>query len=198
MLKIGLTGGIGSGKTTVAKIFEILAVPVYYADSAARQLMQEDAALIDAIKNAFGENAYRNGQLDRAYLADKVFSQPHQLQILNALVHPAVIAAADKWFARHNAPYVVKEAALIFESGSQEGLDKVIGVFAPQALRISRVMKRDGISRDAVLARMDKQIDEQLKMKLCDYVITNDNQHLLIPQVLKISEELLQLQKTSL
>ena len=195
MLKIGITGGIGSGKTTVSKVFETLGIPVYYADNAAKELMNTDTMLAANIKAAFGEAAYKENILDRAYLAGKVFNDPQQLEQLNRLVHPATIAHAAAWMERQAAPYVLKEAALIFESGSQQQLQKVIGVFAPTPVRIQRVIYRDGISREAVLARMDKQIDETIKMRLCDYVITNDGQQLLIPQVLAIHEKLLMLAK---
>jgi dephospho-CoA kinase len=153
--------------------------------------MEEDVELVTAIKNHFGDNAYVEGKLNRTFLATQVFNQPYKLQQLNALVHPAVINAADKWFAAQQAVYVVKEAALIFESGSQLSLDKVIGVFAQEALRINRVMKRNLLTREAVLARMDKQIDESIKMKLCDFVVNNNNLELVIPQVLNIHQQLL-------
>jgi len=193
MLKIGITGGIGSGKTTVSKVFETLGIPVYYADDAAKALMNADTALAAGIKAAFGEAAYNEGVLDRKYLAGKVFSDQQKLEQLNRLVHPATLADAAAWMERQATPYVIKEAALIFESGSQQQLQKVIGVYAPTHLRIQRVMQRDGVTREAVLSRMDKQVDETIKMRLCDYVITNDEQQLLIPQVLALHEKLLAL-----
>ncbi len=192
MLKIGLTGGIGSGKSTVAKIFETLRVPVYYADDEGKRLMNEDEGLKKSIQDNFGSDAYTNGQLNRSYLASIVFKDAEKLVLLNSFVHPVTIADAEKWMLQQTTPYALKEAAIIFESGSQIYLDKVIGVYTPTPLRIQRVMQRDGITKEEVVARMNKQIDEDIKMRLCDYVITNDEQNLLIPQVLKIHEALLQ------
>ena len=190
MLKIGITGGIGSGKSTVAKLFEVLGIPVYYADDAAKQLMNENDALKQQVQKEFGKEAYTNGKLNRKYIADIVFSNPEKLELLNSLVHPATLKDADEWMNKQTTPYTIKEAALIFESGAEKYLDKVIGVYAPSPLRIQRVMQRDGISEAAVLTRLNKQMDEDKKMRLCDYVINNDEQELLIPQVLKIHEVL--------
>ena len=193
MLKIGITGGIGSGKSTVGHIFETLGIPVYYADDAAKRLMNEDAGLKQQVQQLFGDAAYTHGKLDSAYLSAQVFNNPDKLAMLNALVHPATIADAAKWMQQQSAPYAIKEAALIFESGAQENLDKVIGVFAPKAVRIKRVMGRDGITREEVMARINKQINDTIKMRLCDYVITNYEQQLLIPQVLAVHKALLTL-----
>jgi dephospho-CoA kinase len=195
MLKIGLTGGIGSGKSTVAKVFEVLGIPVYYADDAAKRLMNEDAALQLKIQEQFGDAAYTNGQLSRKYIADIVFTSPEKLQQLNAIVHPATLQDAEQWMQQQTSPYAIKEAALIFESGAQEHLDYVIGVYAPTPLRIQRTMQRDVITGEEVIARMDKQIDETIKMRLCDFVITNDEQELLIPQVVALHKKLLGLKK---
>ena len=186
MLRIGLTGGIGSGKSTVAKVFETLGVPVYYADEAAKRLMNEDEKLKEKIQQYFGKEVYINGKLNRTYLSSIVFNDSKKLEQLNALVHPVTIQDAIDWMQQQTAPYTIKEAALIFESGSQAGLDKVIGVYAPASLRILRVMKRDNISREDVLSKMNKQIDEEMKMRLCDYVITNDEDKMVIPQVLEL------------
>ncbi len=195
MLHIGLTGGIGSGKSTVARIFEVLGIPVYYADGAARRLMQEDVALKQALTEVFGQELYAGEQLNRQLLAGMVFNNPAKLVQLNALVHPVTIADAAAWMVQQEAmhpaaPYTLKEAALIFESGSQRGLDYVIGVHAPKHLRLQRVMQRDGISREAVQERMSKQINETIKMRLCDFVITNDEQTPVLPQVLALHEQL--------
>ena len=193
MLKIGITGGIGSGKTTVAKVFEVLGVPVYYADDAAKRLMNEDEELKDKIKKTFGEDAYTEGKLDRKFLSAIVFNNPEKLALLNALVHPATLKDADRWMQKQITPFSLKEAALIFESGAQEHLDYVIGVTAPVPLRIQRTMERDGITREEVIARMDKQMDETIKMKLCDFVLQNNEQEMLFPQVIKLHEKLLTL-----
>lgn len=193
MLKVGITGGIGSGKSTVCRIFALLGIPVYYADAAAKEIMNTDETLKAQIKQHFGTAIYDNsGLLDRPALGKIVFNDKEKLALLNSLVHPATIRDSEEWAARQTAPYVLKEAALLFETESFHYLDKVIGVFSPQPLRIHRVMKRDQVTRDEVLARIHKQIDETIKMRLCDYVIHNDEQQMVIPQVLALHEQLLQ------
>lgn len=192
MLIIGLTGGIGSGKSTVAKVFAQLGVPILNADLLAKSIMNTDEIIRNEIIKAFGENAYENNQLNSAYVANIVFKDPFQLAVLNAIVHPATIRESMLWAAKQSTPYVIKEAALFFESGSAEGLDGIIGVTAPNALRIKRVMERDGITRESVIQRMDQQIDQTLKMKLCDWVIKNNEQELLIPQIMQINEVIMQ------
>jgi dephospho-CoA kinase len=195
ILKIGLTGGIGSGKSVIAKIFSTLGIPVFYADVAAKNVMHEDGMLKQKIKETFGEASYDNETLNRKYISDIVFKDPFRLEQLNAMVHPATIAAAEKWMKQQNAPYAIKEAALLFEAGSTEGLDYIIGVYAPQHLRIQRVMQRDNVLREEVLARMNHQINEEMKMRLCDFVIVNDEQQLVIPQVLKLHEKFIAISK---
>ncbi|HEV7334214.1 MAG TPA: dephospho-CoA kinase [Flavisolibacter sp.] len=192
-LKIGLTGGIGSGKTTVARLFELLQVPVYYADTASKRLYQTDPQLMADLKHHFGEDIYAAGELDRSKLAGLVFSDKAKLALLNSLVHPPTIRDAELWFRQQTAPYVIKEAALLFESGSVQGLDFVIGVSAPVHLRIKRVMDRDGSKREEVQNRMNKQLSESIKMKLCDFIITNDEQEMVIPQVISLHKKLTEL-----
>ena len=189
MLKVGLTGGIGSGKSTVAKIFETLGVPVYHADEEAKRLMNTDAALKTAIQKNFGNETYKNGELDRKYLASVVFNDKFKLELLNSLVHPVTIRDAGDWIKKQTAPYVIKEAALLFESGSTGPLDYIIGVFSPEEVRITRVMSRDKSNREEVQKRMRRQISEEIKMRLCDFVISNDEQSLVIPQVLKLHRQ---------
>lgn len=193
MIKVGLTGGIGSGKTTVAKIFELLQVPVYYADAASKRLYHTDQYLMARMKEHFGEDIYTNEQLNRQKLAAIVFNNPQKLELLNRLVHPPTIRDAELWMQQQNAPYIIKEAALLFESGSVSGLDYVIGVSTPKHLRLKRVMERDKISREEVLGRMNRQIEENIKMRLCDFIIENNEQTLVIPQVLRLHEKFLQL-----
>jgi len=189
MLKIGLTGGIGSGKSTVAAIFAQLGIPVLQADVLAKNIMQHDVAVRDAIIHAFGEDAYILEKPNSVFIANIVFKDPDQLAVLNSIVHPATFNASNEWAAKQTAPYVIKEAALFFESGSAQGLDGIIGVSAPEHLRIHRVMKRDGLSREAVLNRINQQIDADLKMKLCDWVVKNDEQELLIPQIIRLHKQ---------
>ena len=193
VLRVGLTGGIGSGKTTVAKIFELLNVPVYYADAASKRLYQTNKELMASLKKHFGEDIYTEDQLNRSKLAALVFKDPSKLEVLNQLVHPLTIKDAKDWMQAQTAPYLIKEAALIFESGSGSDLDYIIGVKTPRHMRIKRVMDRDKVNREEVVSRMEHQIDEEIKMRLCDFVITNDEQQLVIPQVVALHQQLLQL-----
>ncbi|MBO9151424.1 dephospho-CoA kinase [Chitinophaga sp. GCM10012297] len=189
---IGITGGIGSGKTTVAKIFSLLGIPVYSADDAAKEIMVKDPLLVTQIREHFGDAAYfDDGSLNRKHISNIVFADKEQLELLNSLVHPATIRDSEAWARQQSSPYVLKEAALMYETESFHHVDKVIVVSAPQALRIQRVMKRDGVDRNAVLARMHKQLDEAIKLKLADYIIYNDEQQMVIPQVLSLHRQLL-------
>ncbi len=191
MLRVGITGGIGSGKTTVCKVFEVLGIPVFYADEAARQLMEQDAGLVKQITALIGAAAYKDGKLNRPYIAAAIFSNPDLLHKMNALTHPAIISYGKEWMAQQQTSYALKEAALFFETGSNEDIDVMIGVTAPQEVRISRAMQRDGISREDVLKRISRQMNEDDKMKLCDFVILNDGVRAVIPQVLALHKELL-------
>jgi dephospho-CoA kinase len=195
MLKIGLTGNIGSGKTTVSKVFEVLGIPVFYADDAAKEVMVNDKILIDGIKLAFGDQAYfDDGGLNRKYIAGIVFNDNKQLAKLNSLVHPATFRAFDAWVKSiSDVPYVLKEAALLFESDSYKLCDHTIMVQAPLEERIKRVMQRDKLTRDEVEKRNAKQFSEEEKAKLADYLINNDGSQLVIPQVLKLHEVFLSL-----
>ena len=185
---IGLTGGIGSGKSVVAKVFATLGIPVFNADVAAKRIMQTSTEIKAKLIQQFGTDIYNESGLDKEKLASIVFDDPFQLQLLNAIVHPVTIQAAKDWAAKQTSPYVIKEAALIFESGAADGLLKVIGVTAPLSLRTHRVMQRDGITKEQVDARMRNQISDTIKMRLCDYVIENNNQQMVIPQVLAIDK----------
>jgi dephospho-CoA kinase len=186
MLKIGLTGGIGSGKSTVAKIFETLGIPVFNADAAAKEIMNNNVDLKLALEQEFGKLVYKNNVLDNKYLANIVFNDNYKLQKLNALVHPPTIKAGLDWEAKQTANYIIKEAALMFEAGSAFGLDYIIGIFSPKHLRISRLIKRDVTTKELVEIRMKNQIDDDIKMKLCDFVIINNEQKLLTTQVIDL------------
>jgi dephospho-CoA kinase len=191
MLKIGLTGGIGSGKSTIASIFEVLDIPVYYADNVAKQLMQEDDLLVKSIIQNFGESCYEAGKLNRAYLSSIVFNNKSKLELLNSIVHPVTIAHAENWMKNQTAPYCIKEAALIFESNSNKYLDYVIGVHSPENLRINRIMSRDKISEIEIKSRIDAQMNEAEKMAKCDFVINNNEIELIVPQVLSVHQKLM-------
>ena len=195
LLKVGLTGGIGSGKSTVAQLFEVLGIPVYYADTEARKLMNENKDLRQAIIENFGKEAYTNGALNRKYISSLVFSDPLKLELLNSIVHPATKKDGENWMRRQKTVYAIHEAALIFEAKVSDRLDYVIGVSSPQELRIKRAMERDHVTRDEIVKRMTKQLDEEIKMKKCDFVVINDEQQLLIPQVLELHEKLIALSK---
>lgn len=190
-IMIGLTGGIGSGKTTVAKVFAAIGVPVFNADQVAKELMESSPVIQEQLKMHFGEIVYETGILNKSYLASVVFSDPYQLAILNSIVHPITIQAAWDWAHDQTTPYVIKEAALIFESNAAEGLHTIIGVTAPLNIKIQRVMLRDHCSQSEVEKKMRNQVSDTIKMKLCDQVIVNDNIQMLIPQVLKIHEIIL-------
>jgi dephospho-CoA kinase len=197
MLKIGITGGIGSGKSTVAQLFKVLGIPVYAADEAGKRLMNENEILKTQIKKLFGNTAYTDEILNRKYIADIVFKDAEKLAQLNAIIHPATLKDAEDWMNSQHSPYAVKEAAILFESGAQEHLDYVIGVSAPAFLRMQRVMQRDNSTQQQVTARMARQINETIKMHLCDFIIYNNEQQLLIPQVLQLHNKLVQLSKNS-
>jgi len=182
---------MGSGKSTVAAILDVLGVPVYYADAAAKRLMESDAGLQAAITAAFGAEAYRDGRLDRAWLAAQAFRDPASTRTLNAIVHPATLADARRWLDGQRAPYAVKEAALLFESGADADLDLVVGVRAGTETRIGRVMRRDGCTREEALQRMRRQMDEDDKMARCHRVLDNSDTARLLPQVLALHQDLL-------
>jgi len=188
MLKIGITGNIGSGKTTASKIFEILGIPVFYADDAAKKIMVTDRQLISEIKDAFGGASYfDDGTLNRKHIAAIVFNNDGQLARLNSLVHPATFRAFDAWVKTiSDVPYVLKEAALLFESTAYKMCDYNIMVQAPLETRIARVIKRDGLSREEIEKRNSYQFSEEKKTQLANFVIKNDDSELMIPQVLAL------------
>lgn len=196
MLKVGVTGGIGSGKSTVCQVFRTLGIPVFNADDAAKWLMEHDTKLVSGIKALFGAAAYENGKLNRSFIASVAFNDREKLLALNAITHPATIAYGKHWMGQQITPYAIKEAALFFESGSDTEVDIMIGVYAPLEVRVARAMKRDHISREQVLERLSKQMNEEEKMSRCQYVITNDDTKAVIPQVLALHQTLLRLSNT--
>lgn len=191
LLKIGITGGIGSGKSYVCRIFEYLGYEIYYADARAKKLMYTDETLVDGVKSLLGEESYaETGELNRAHVGAIVFNNPEKLQELNALVHPAVGRDFAKWYENISAAYshhfVLKEAAILYESGSYKESDGVISVYAPKNLRIQRVLDREDTTREAILARMAQQWPESEKMKRADFTIINDGKHHLLPQIREV------------
>ena len=192
MLKVGITGGIGSGKSTVCQVFHSLGIPVFNADEAAKWLMQHDEKLISGIKKLLGDGAYKDGNLDRPYIASIVFSNPEMLEDLNDLVHPATMLYGQEWMHQQHAPYVLKEAAIFFESGTYKEMDIMIGVYASVEKRFKRAMQRNHTTEEDIRERMALQMDEIEKMKRCDYVVTNDDAQAVLPQVLRIHQLLLE------
>ncbi|GGI24845.1 dephospho-CoA kinase [Pedobacter mendelii] len=195
MYKVGITGGIGSGKTTVCKVFEVLGIPVFYADIEAKNIMVKDLLLIEGVKSTFGKESYfENGKLNNKYIAGIVFNNEAELAKLNALVHPAVFRAFDTWETQinSNTPYILKEAALLFESGSYKMCNTSILVTAPLNTKLKRVMQRDNVAAEQVKAIMDKQMSDQDKSKMANYFINNDEEHSVIEQVLALHKQFLE------
>lgn len=199
MIRVGITGGIGAGKTTVCRLFEKLGVPVYYADQAAKRLMYKDCSLKKAIKELLGPTGYhQNGRPNRAAIAQKVFSDKDLLQALNAVVHPAVEKDAEDWFRTQKgmAPYALYEAALLVENGSYKRYDRLISVSAPEEVRIQRVMRRDGATIEQVKARLSNQLSQAKKDDVADYVIVNTDFESLGAAVTEVDQQLRKLATT--
>lgn len=191
MKTIGLTGGIGSGKTTVAKIFEVLGVPIYYADDKAKELYVTDQVMKKEIIEAFGEQTYIDNKLNKKHLAKEVFSDSEKLKLLNLIVHPRVKIDFENWKNKHaEATYLIKEAAILIEARGHLECDKIILVTASQEIRIERVMFRDSSTKKEVLDRINKQLSDEEKLKFSDFEIDNSGDKMLIPQIMKIHEEL--------
>lgn len=192
-LLVGITGGIGSGKSTVCKLFSLLGVPVYTADDRAKWLMNHDSPLKEKILEVFGSESYlSNGELNRAYLAASVFSNPEKVAALNALVHPAVRKDFMDWVSQQSAPYLIKEAALLFETGAAKELDCVINVSSPLRVRMARVLLRDPHrTEEQVNQIIDQQLPDEEKNERADFSIKNADNKLLLPQVIALHEQLL-------
>jgi dephospho-CoA kinase len=188
---IGLTGGIGSGKSTVLKLFKILGVKTYSADESAKKLVNTDPYLINLIKSSFGENIYDKGQLNSKKLSKIVFEDTEKLKLLNSIIHPVVAKDFKLFLNSNNEDYIVKEAAIIFETKSENNYDKIIFIQSPLEIRIERVINRDNISREEVMKRINNQLDENLIIDKCDYVIRNENKEDLEDKVLSIHLDLI-------
>lgn len=191
VLKLGVTGGIGSGKTSVCKVFSVLGIPVFSADRTAREIMENNEAIIMKINSIAGRDLYANGCLDRTALAALIFNDNYLLGKVNSLVHPLVFDRFKNWASEQSAPYIIMEAAILFESGASELVDKIATVSAPEEERLNRLVSRSLLSRKQVLERMRNQLDDEAKIKLSDYVIFNSENDMIIPSILKIHEDIL-------
>ncbi|MGF7139224.1 dephospho-CoA kinase [Roseimarinus sediminis] len=191
MIKVAVTGGIGSGKTTVCEVFKQLGIPVFNADEAAKQLMHTDKKIISGIKKLLGNESYSaKGILERALVAQKIFNNPSLLKQMNALVHPAVREAFQKWAKQQMAPYVIQEVAILFENHQETSFDFIIAVTAPLEVKLKRVMERDQVDRQKVMERMKNQLPDEYKTEKSHFVIVNDGDTLLLPQIIKIHQKL--------
>lgn len=191
MIKVGITGGIGSGKSTVCKVFKIMGIPVFEADIIAKQLMNSNTAIREQIINLFGASVYLPDQtIDRKYLSGIVFNNPSLLEQLNEIIHPAVRKLFEDWCINQQTPYVMHEAAILFESGFYKMMDKTITVVTSEAERIQRVMKRDGTTAEQIRQRMRNQLTDEQRIKLADFVINNNDSELIIPQIVEIDKKI--------
>lgn len=189
---VGLTGGIGSGKTTVAHIFEHLGVPVFEADEISKNIIDTDKSLQRQLRHLLGDSVVNEqGKIDRPLMASIIFGDKQLLAKTNALIHPAVGRNFKSWYLQQKAPYIIREAAILFESNTYKDCDKIVVVTAPDDLRIKRVMDRSQLSRKQVLERMENQWPQEQKVEMADYVISNDLEHSVIKQVLQIHEDII-------
>lgn len=191
MIKLGVTGGMGSGKTLVCSIISAMGYPIFNADLEARRIVDSDPGLVSSIKNLFGDDIYINNKLNRSKVSEIVFTNHDKLEKLNSIIHPAVAAHFNEWVLQYKSrALVVKEAAILFESGAYLGIDKIISVVAPTEVRVNRVMARDGFSRDSILSRMNNQFPQEELIKRSDYIIENDGVKLILPQIVRIINDL--------
>jgi len=187
---VGVTGGIGAGKSTVCKLFKILGVNVYDADARAKSIMVNDTGIIKSIKSAFGEEAYKDSHINRSYLAQKVFAHTEELKKLDLIVHPAIGRDFKNWVADQSGKYIIKEAALLIESGSYKEMDILINVFAPESTRVERLKNRDPFRSETEIGKIiSRQISESQRQKRAHKTIINDGSELLIPQVLALHQQ---------
>jgi dephospho-CoA kinase len=191
VMKLGITGGIGSGKTSVCRVFNVLGIPVFSADPEAQLIMISDKNIISGINNIAGKNLYPDGKLDRMELASLIFNDPDLLKKVNSLVHPAVFEKFKNWTDAQSAPYVIMEAAILFESGASQLVDRVATVIAPIGERIARVTNRNRLTMDQVMERIKNQMNDNERIKMSDYVINNSENEMIIPVILKIHEDII-------
>jgi dephospho-CoA kinase len=191
--KLGITGGIGSGKTSVCRVFEVLGIPTFSADREASKLMEKDKEIVEKINSIVGKDLYSSGSLDRMELATIIFNDDNLLKKINSVVHPAVFKAFEKWTISQTGSYVIMEAAILFESGAAEFVDRVATVAAPVEQRVQRVILRNKLSREQVMERMRNQMEDEERIKLSDYVINNSENDMIIPEILRIHNDILAL-----
>jgi dephospho-CoA kinase len=189
--KLGVTGGIGSGKTTVCRVFNVLGVPVFSADAEARDVMDIDTGIMLRINTIAGKNLYENGSLDRTELARLIFNNERLLEKVNALVHPIVFSHFMEWEKKQDTPYVVMEAAILFESGAYKIVDRILTVVAPMEERVNRVIHRSNLTKEQVVERMRNQMDDNQRIERSDYVINNSENDMIIPEILRIHEDIM-------
>jgi dephospho-CoA kinase len=194
--KLGVTGGIGSGKTSVCRVFDVLGVPVFSADREAREIMENDNEVMRSLNKLAEKDLYLKGSLDRMELASIIFNDRAILEKVNLLVHPIVFNHFSKWASVQKAPYVIMEAAILFESGASKYVDRVATVVAPVEQRVKRVIHRNKLSREQVVERIKNQMDDEMRIKLSDYVINNSENDMIIPAILKINDDILKLTKS--
>ena len=190
-LKLGVTGGIGSGKTSVCKVFTVLGIPVFYTDRVAREIMDSDEYIISQINSIAGRDMYSSGSLDRMALASLIFNNNNLLEKVNSLVHPVVFEQFSKWETDQTSPYIIMEAAILYESGASKLVDKIATIVAPEEERLIRVTRRSRLTRHQVLERMMNQMSDEARIKLSDYVIYNSENDMIIPAILEIHEDIL-------
>lgn len=193
MIKVGITGGIGAGKSLICDLYKVLKVPVYNSDQRAKHLLYNDPDILKEVASTFGEEVFENGALSRNKLAEIVFNAGNKLKKLNAIIHPAVRSDFKTWCDAQKSPYVIQEAAILVETGGYKNLDKLILVTAPEKVRIKRIQHRDGTNVDQIKARMVHQLSDEEKRKLTDFEIVNDGDQMLIPQVMNIHHQLIKL-----
>jgi dephospho-CoA kinase len=189
--KLGITGGIGSGKTSVCRVFDVLRIPVFSADSEASEIMEHDDEIKSHLNSITGKDLYTNGSLDRMQLADIIFNDNAVLEKVNSLVHPTVFDHFRKWTGEQESLYVILEAAILFESGASGIVDRIATVVAPVDQRVERVIQRNKLSKEQVLERINNQMDDEARMKLSDYIIYNSENEMIIPAILKIHDDIL-------
>jgi dephospho-CoA kinase len=189
--KLGVTGGIGSGKSTVCKVFSTLGISVFSSDPEAQKIMNTDSEIIKKINSIAGRNMYPGGTLDRQALAAIIFNNKQLLEEVNSIVHPAVAVLFKQWMLNQSSPYVIMESAILFESGASKNVDRIATVVAPEEERISRVMERNHLTREQVMERIRNQMNDESRIRLSHYVIDNSENEMIIPSILKIHEDLL-------